>query len=591
MRVIIALLFTSLLQQGQGRGSWIFRISSDPIRVFQGSSAVFIWGLREDLISQPAFKGLTFGLWKNGHLTTYIISLTKSGRIIPNPDLDDQLTFFAGRVQWIGNLTKSFAAFEVSQISARDQMDYGIQLHFGAFKDPVSDFVGLEVVAERTSAMTTVWSPPLSVQPGSNASFQCQFYVGEADEPVFDYVTVGLWERGGISLTLLTLTKRGNVIVNPKLNKEAPLYAGRVHWRQWKNTTTNTSGITVKIEHVEESDEGFYGCSIFFGAFKGELGESVKIDVQDTNTNYKRQTKIRDVPQQPLRVEARVGQTINLSCPALSKVYQMDGTFKVVVWSLCTTKSCSAKDTQWTWLAGLNSQGKTKTIDKGPYSNRVNITLNGTLEIYHTEVSDSNTYKCSVHRINYTSPERNFVTLQVDTSVSPKITEREPSKIVHVQLGSVLFLKCKAEGVPKPVVTWRKDGRLIQNKTVETYFKRENASKDDEGKYECEASNSAGSDSYKVDVIIKGKDSNNNNNNTWRTIAFVVVGLFVAVCIGFCFYKKVISRPSQMSPPEQPKSNEIEPLCEVNGTKSENCLNGRMSATHPSDSDSNPDPR
>lgn len=129
-----------------GRGSWIFRISSDPIRVFQGSSAVFIWGLREDLISQPAFKGLTFGLWKNGHLTTYIISLTKSGRIIPNADLDDQLTFFAGRVQWIGNLTKSFAAFEVSQISARDQMDYGIQLHFGAFKDPVSDFVRLEVV-------------------------------------------------------------------------------------------------------------------------------------------------------------------------------------------------------------------------------------------------------------------------------------------------------------------------------------------------------------------------------------------------------------------------------------------------------------
>lgn len=91
--------------------------------------------------------------------------------------------------------------------------------------------------------------------------------------------------------------------------------------------------------------------------------------------------------------------------------------------------------------------------------------------------------------------------------------------------------------------------------------------------------------------VTSGKDSNNNNNNTWRTIAFVVVGLFVAVCIGFCFYKKVISRPSQMSPPEQPKSNESEPLCEVNGTKSENCLNGRMSATYPSDSDSNPDPR
>lgn len=97
-----------------------------------------------------------------------------------------------------------------------------------------------------------------------------------------------------------------------------------------------------------------------------------------------------------------------------------------------------------------------------------------------------------------------FFDMQSYFAVSPKITEREPSKIVYVQQGSVLFLKCKAEGVPKPVVTWRKDGRLIQNKTDETYFKRENASKDDEGKYECEASNSAGSDRYKVDVIIKG---------------------------------------------------------------------------------------
>lgn len=70
--------------------------------------------------------------------------------------------------------------------------------------------------------------------------------------------------------------------------------------------------------------------------------------------------------------------------------------------------------------------------------------------------------------------------------------------------------------------------------------------------------------------VTSGKDSNNNsnnNNNTWRTIALVVVGLFVAVCIGFCFYKKVIRKPSQTSPPEQPKSDESEALFEVNGTK------------------------
>ena len=89
--------------------------------------------------------------------------------------------------------------------------------------------------------------------------------------------------------------------------------------------------------------------------------------------------------------------------------------------------------------------------------------------------------------------------------------------------------------------------------------------------------------------VTSGKDSNNNsnnNNNTWRTIALVVAGLFVAVCVaglfvaGFCFYKTVISKPSQTSPPEQNKSDENEVLCEANGNKEENCLNKRMSATH-----------
>ena len=83
--------------------------------------------------------------------------------------------------------------------------------------------------------------------------------------------------------------------------------------------------------------------------------------------------------------------------------------------------------------------------------------------------------------------------------------------------------------------------------------------------------------------VTSGKDSNNNtnnNNNTWKTIALVVVGLFVVVCIGFCFYKKVISKPSQTSPPDQNKSDENEALCEANGTKEENCLKERMSATN-----------
>ena len=84
----------------------------------------------------------------------------------------------------------------------------------------------------------------------------------------------------------------------------------------------------------------------------------------------------------------------------------------------------------------------------------------------------------------------------------PKITSKSKSEVT-VHEGNVLFLKCKAEGVPTPLVIWRKNDLVIQNQTsLHTYFMRENATEADEGVYVCEASNSAGSDSYMVEVKI-----------------------------------------------------------------------------------------
>ena len=53
----------------------------------------------------------------------------------------------------------------------------------------------------------------------------------------------------------------------------------------------------------------------------------------------------------------------------------------------------------------------------GPYANRANLTdLNGALEINSVRASDATDYKCTVKRINFTSPETYIVTLKVDTS-------------------------------------------------------------------------------------------------------------------------------------------------------------------------------
>ena len=129
----------------------ISRSSSNPIRVFQGFDATFQWTLSKNLTSRPDFKGLVFGLWKNGYLATYITTVTRKEEIIPNPDLKVEAPQLDGRVQWKGDLSKSLAAFQISDVSLQDQMDYGLLLNFGPFRNSPSDSVRLEVKGKRST--------------------------------------------------------------------------------------------------------------------------------------------------------------------------------------------------------------------------------------------------------------------------------------------------------------------------------------------------------------------------------------------------------------------------------------------------------
>lgn len=130
------------------------------------------------------------------------------------------------------------------------------------------------------SSITAALSPPLSVTPGGNASFYCEFYIDEVDKSLYDTVTVGLWELGSVYRTLSTLTKHSNLIMNPKLHQEAPEYHERVHASYLSNKTSNTSVISVVLLNVEVSDARSYGCSMDFGPFKEPVGTSVRIEVQ-----------------------------------------------------------------------------------------------------------------------------------------------------------------------------------------------------------------------------------------------------------------------------------------------------------------------
>lgn len=122
------------------------------MRAFEGSDALFQWTLNKDVTSQPDFEGLVFGLWKNGYLATYITTVTRTNRIISNPRLKEEAPQIDGRVQWKGDLSKSLAAFQISHVSEKDQMDYGLVLNFGPYKNSLSDSVRLEVKGKRQNS-------------------------------------------------------------------------------------------------------------------------------------------------------------------------------------------------------------------------------------------------------------------------------------------------------------------------------------------------------------------------------------------------------------------------------------------------------
>lgn len=73
---------------------------------------------------------------------------------------------------------------------------------------------------------------------------------------------------------------------------------------------------------------------------------------------------------------------------------------------------------------------------------------------------------------------------------------------VTIPYESRTSLWCQAQGSPAPVITWFKDGKLLQNSTSVVYSLPWN---DQEGSYICEAKNSFGSSRTTLLVFTQSK--------------------------------------------------------------------------------------
>uniref|UniRef100_A0A8C3VJB3 receptor protein-tyrosine kinase n=1 Tax=Catharus ustulatus TaxID=91951 RepID=A0A8C3VJB3_CATUS len=200
-----------------------------------------------------------------------------------------------------------------------------------------------------------------------------------------------------------------------------------------------------------------------------------------------------DVPsglQTPSQVTAIVGNDVQLTCRASRYIY-----------------------THLAWYYPSSEAAPSHSVLRR--MDRYSISL--TLLIPNVTREQSGLYKCRAQNQHNSTD-----TLEQQTPVSITCCEA-PALLCSLLSGTSLssplrygkiLLECKVSGTPEPQVTWRKNGYPIsaasgismENNTLVI----ERVKKDDEGLYECRASNDLGQDSTSAFIKIQGSEEKSN---------------------------------------------------------------------------------
>lgn len=135
--------------------------------------------------------------------------------------------------------------------------------------------------------------------------------------------------------------------------------------------------------------------------------------------------------------------------------------------------------------------------------------------------TDSGNYECEVNRRDtdeYAGVES--VDIKVYDASPPSIVTNFNQSQIRQPMSENLRLDCLMNGLPEPVMTWRKNGEIFvieeseddENQMGRVTMEANNASiifrflkPEDSGIYKCEASNRIGVDEKQVEIIVEGE--------------------------------------------------------------------------------------
>ncbi|XP_070817740.1 hemicentin-1 [Chaetodon trifascialis] len=131
-----------------------------------------------------------------------------------------------------------------------------------------------------------------------------------------------------------------------------------------------------------------------------------------------------------------------------------------------------------------------------PFSPRHTQLPSGSMKILQTRVSDSGFYVCVASNI------AGNLTQSIELSVLVPPSIQAGPRVMKVQLGHPVELPCMVRGVPEPTLTWTKDSKRYPVSPDGSLALR-NVGLDDEGIYTCTATNTAGRDEARVQLLVQ----------------------------------------------------------------------------------------
>ena len=119
---------TVLFLSTEGATTRFLKVPLDPQKAVAGSNSTFQWEYEVSDGDKQTFEDLT---WRITPSTVPKPLVTVSSSGVPDPTVAPAR--YKGRVMWTGNVSKFVASFVLLDVSRGDDVEYGIEISFGAF--------------------------------------------------------------------------------------------------------------------------------------------------------------------------------------------------------------------------------------------------------------------------------------------------------------------------------------------------------------------------------------------------------------------------------------------------------------------------